>query len=239
MARKSANRLSYQYLSCKAYKLLFVVFLLQSYCINDALGFKIFGFDLSRLASLRAPPSRPSYQPRPSYQEIPEPPPPQIEQREEYAYRQPEYNSVYSDQFESSPQHDLYNTPVIEPQSYEEHSKIDYQYDYSQGETTSYDTQHYSNYRTNERQETVPESPPSPVYVPSQHSQPVVHSTSSAPSEYVNFYASANNQNPPEFSDYQELEIITAPTVKSKASVYGGQNTFDVKVGAGFHTSNK
>ena len=48
--------------------------------------------------------------------------------------------------------------------------------------------------------------------------------------QYVNFYASANNQNPPEFSDYQELEIITAPTVKSKASVYGGQNTFDVKV---------
>ena len=101
-----------------------MVFLLQSYCINDALGFKIFGFDLSRLASLRAPPSRPSYQPRPSYQEIPEPPPPQIEQREEYAYRQPEYNSVYSDQFESSPQHDPYNTPVIEPQSYEEHAKI-------------------------------------------------------------------------------------------------------------------
>ena len=45
-----------------------------------------------------------------------------------------------------------------------------------------------------------------------------------------NLYAGAYNQQQPEYPDYQELEIITAPTVKSKASVYGGQNTFDVKV---------
>ena len=92
---------------------------------NEALGFKIFGFDLSRLASLRAPPSRPSYQPRPTYQEIQEPPLPQIEPQQisaEYAYRQPEYNSVYSDQFVSPPQtkQDVYNSPIIEPTSYVE-----------------------------------------------------------------------------------------------------------------------
>ena len=45
-----------------------------------------------------------------------------------------------------------------------------------------------------------------------------------------NQYAGLYNQGQVEYSDYQELEIITAPTVKSKASVYGGQNTFDVKV---------
>ena len=48
--------------------------------------------------------------------------------------------------------------------------------------------------------------------------------------QYVNYNSGSYNQNQPEYSDYQELEIITAPTVKSKASVYGGQNTFDVKV---------
>ena len=104
---------------------LIVVILLQSHSRNDVLGFKIFGFDLSKLASLRSPPSRPSYQPRPTYQDIPEPPPPQIEQNAEYAYRQPEYNSVYSDQFESNPQQqNVYESPVIEPQSYEEHPRI-------------------------------------------------------------------------------------------------------------------
>ena len=103
-----------------------MAFLLQSDFGYDAVAFKIFGFDLSKLASLRSPPSRPSYQPRPTYQEIPEPPPPQIEQTAEYAYRQPEYNSVYSDHFESSPQQqqDVYDSPVVEPQSYEEHPKI-------------------------------------------------------------------------------------------------------------------
>ena len=43
-------------------------------------------------------------------------------------------------------------------------------------------------------------------------------------------YAGLYNKGQIDYSDYQELEIITAPTVKSKASVYGGQNTFDVKV---------
>ena len=103
--------------------------LLSSHSKNNVLGFKIFGFDLSRLASLRSPPSRPSYQPRPAYQEIPEPPAPQIEPHlnsPQYAYRQPEYNSVYSDQFSSPPQEkqDIYNFPVIEPQSYEESRPI-------------------------------------------------------------------------------------------------------------------
>ena len=108
-------------------QLLFVAFLLHSHSCDEVLGFKIFGFDLSKLANLRAPPSRPSYQPRPTYQDIPEPPLPQIEQTAEYAYRQPEYNSVYSDHhFESSsqPKQDVYDTPVIEPQSYAEHPKI-------------------------------------------------------------------------------------------------------------------
>ena len=100
--------------------------LLFSHPHNEALGFKIFGFDLSRLASLRAPPSRPSYQPRPTYQEIPEPPLPQIEPQQEYAYRQPEYNSVYSDQFVSPPQtkQDVYNSPINEPASYVEHQPL-------------------------------------------------------------------------------------------------------------------
>ena len=97
--------------------------ILSSHPCNEVLGFKIFGFDLSRLASLRAPQSRPSYQPRPTYQEIPEPPPPQIEHQQisaEYAYRQPEHNSVYSDQFVSypEPKGDVYNSPINEPQSY-------------------------------------------------------------------------------------------------------------------------
>ena len=103
--------------------------LLFSHPHNEVIGFKIFGFDLSRLASLRAPPSRPSYQPRPTYQEIPEPPLPQIEPQQksvEYAYRQPEYNSVYSDQFVSPPQtkQDVYNSPINEPASYVEHQPL-------------------------------------------------------------------------------------------------------------------
>ena len=60
---------------------------------------------------------------------------------------------------------------------------LDYQYDYNQGEAASFDTQHYSNYRANEREQIVPESPPSPVYVPSQHSQPVIQTTTTAPSD--------------------------------------------------------
>ena len=98
--------------------------LLSTQSNNGVSGFKIFGFDLSRLASLRAPPSRPSYQPRPTYQEIPEPPLPQIEPQPksaEYAYRQPEYNSVYSDQFVSPPQpkQDVFNSPsYVEQQPY-------------------------------------------------------------------------------------------------------------------------
>ena len=100
--------------------------LITSYQNQEVLGFKIFGFDLSRLANLRAPPSRPSYQPRPVYQDIPEPPPPKLDPRPnnyvEYAYRQPEYNSVYSDQYVSPPnsKQDIYSAPVIEPQSYVE-----------------------------------------------------------------------------------------------------------------------
>ena len=64
---------------------------------------------------------------------------------------------------------------------------LDYQYDYNQGEAASFDTQHYSNYHTNERQQIVPESPPSPVYVPSQHSQPVVQTTTTASSDVRSF----------------------------------------------------
>ena len=64
---------------------------------------------------------------------------------------------------------------------------LDYQYDYNQGEAASFDTQHYSNHHTNERQQIVPESPPSPVYVPSQHSQPVVKTTTTASSDVRSF----------------------------------------------------
>ena len=41
-----------------------------------------------------------------------------------------------------------------------------------------------------------------------------------------------------DYQDYQEVEIITAPSAGSsgKVQIYGGQSSFEVKVGAGFHT---
>lgn len=257
---RSNSRSSVRHLSQKIVKCTFVAFLslalLSSQPYNQVLGFKIFGFDLSRLASLRAPPSRPSYQPRPTYQEIPEPPAPQIEPHlnsPEYAYRQPEYNSVYSEQFASpaKEKHDIYNSPVIEPQSYVENQPLDYQYEYGQGEIHSYNAHDNTDQRN--RQD-IKELPPSPVYVPSQHSNPVYSTAASSTknNQFVSYQVASHNiqndnqyaaptynQGQLEYSDYQELEIITAPTVKSKASIYGGQNTFDVKVGAGFHTSSR
>ena len=99
--------------------------ILSSHQCNQVLGIKIFGFDFSSLSSLRFPQPRPTYQHRPTYQQIPEPPPPQIDSLQksaEYPYRQPEYNSVYSDQFVPHPQtnQDIYNSGVEEPQSYVE-----------------------------------------------------------------------------------------------------------------------
>ena len=74
------------------------------------------------------------------------------------------------------------------------------------------------------------------MYIPPQQAEdnandvysPPVHTTPSLSTNYQ--YQIPYNQGSTEYADYQELEIITAPTVKSKASVYGGQHTFDVKV---------
>ena len=104
--------------------------ILSSRQCNQVLGFKIFGFDLSRLSGLRFPQPRPTYQHRPNYQEIPEPPPPQFNLAQnsvhQEPYQEPEYNSVYSDH--SVPllqtKQDIYNSPVVEPQSYVENQAI-------------------------------------------------------------------------------------------------------------------
>ena len=44
-----------------------------------------------------------------------------------------------------------------------------------------------------------------------------------------------------DYQDYQEVEIITAPSAGSsgKVQIFGGQSSFEVKVGAGFHTKTK
>ena len=193
--------------------------ILSSHQCNQVLGIKIFGFDFSSLRNLRFPQPRPAYQHRPTYQQIPEPPPPQIDSLQNSAsqisYRQPEYNSVYSDQFVSHPQtkQDIYNSGIEEPQSYVENQAYgnfqilyfninicsektffkfllvkytfviipnifaDYQYDYRHSELPSYSSEpsYYDTQVNTEKiyRQDVQELPPSPVYIPSQHSAPI------------------------------------------------------------------
>ena len=48
-------------------------------------------------------------------------------------------------------------------------------------------------------------------------------------------FVQVDNEQPSQDFEYQEIEIITAPTVRSRAN--NGHSTFEVKVAAGFHTT--
>ena len=51
-------------------------------------------------------------------------------------------------------------------------------------------------------------------------------------------YASQDGGQGVDYSDYDEVEIITAPSAgkDGQVKIYAGQSTFEVKVGAGFNT---
>jgi len=229
-------------------------------CINAAAAFKIFGFDLNKLRL--PPPKKPSYRPppplaaaapqQPSQQQPPasfnqEPLPqsnlhynPQdnwwLSQTQQQQQQSAEY---YGDQRRRRT--DYSGQPAAAADYYSGDQQKDY-FDYEQ--------QKQSEDYFDRSQSYIPPQPQfnevpyyektvttlRPRYVPSQSYQ--------APPTSRGVYRSKESddfETIPVQSDYeyQEIEIITAPTVKSKASVYGGQSSFEVKVGAGFHTKSK